>query len=214
MIRYIEKRVEDRELHKAPVLVQEINDIYIYSARMVNCSEKGVYLETDTALKVGTDIIIGIEDSTFISPAASPDSPKFYHVKIMWQKNIVNGFFKFGYGAKFVYFDDKQSAAEPNSIIGTDYRKHPRKLYSKPVIFRSMNQYYKGLISNISRGGAFIEAQGKFKAGQRIKIVIPGAKFDKGIMLKGEILHFNKAGVGIIFKGIFKKQRKTKSSQN
>ena len=204
MIRYIEKRVEDRELHKAPVLVQEINDIYIYSARMVNCSEKGVYLETDTALKVGTDIIIGIEDSTFISPAASPDSPKFYHVKIMWQKNIVNGFFKFGYGAKFVYFDDKQSAAEPNSNIGTDYRKHPRKLYSKPVIFRSMNQSCQGLISNISRGGAFIETRGKFKAGQIIKLLIPGPKVDEGLKLKGEVLHLNQSGVGIIFKSIIK----------
>jgi Tfp pilus assembly protein PilZ len=214
MIRYIEKRVEDREFHKVPVLVQELSDIYIYGARMVNFSDKGVYIETDTALAVGADIIIGIEDSTFISPSASPDSPKFYHAKIMWQKNIIGGFFQFGYGTKFIYFNDKQSAPETDSNIGADYRKHPRKQYSKPVIFRSMNQYYKGSISNISRGGAFIEAQGKFKVGQIIKLTIPGTKIDKGIMLKGEILHFNQAGVGIVFKSIIKKETKTKSSQN
>jgi len=197
-----------------PVLVQELSDIYIYGARMVNFNDRGVYIETDTALAVGTDIIIGIEDSTFISPSASPDSPKFYHAKIMWQKNLSSGFFKFGYGTKFIYFNDKQSALESDSNLGIDYRKHPRKQYSKPVIFRSMNQYYKGSISNISRGGAFIEAQGKFKAGQTIKLIIPGTKIDKGIMLKGEVLHFNKDGIGIIFKRIIKKRPKTKSSYN
>ena len=101
MIRYTEKRGEYREFHKAPVLVQELNDIFIYSARMVNYSDNGVYIETDTALKVGTDIIIGIEDSTFISPSASPDSPKFYHTKIMWKKNLTGGFFNFCYGRNF-----------------------------------------------------------------------------------------------------------------
>ena len=159
VVRYIEKRGEDREYQKAPILVQELSDIYIYGARMVNYSDKGVYIETDTALGVGTDIIIGIEDSTFISPSASPSSPKFYHAKIIWRKNLTGGFFKFGYGTKFVYFEDKLNAPKINSKPGKEYRKHPRKLYSKPVIFRSMNKNYKGSLSNISRGGAFIEAQ-------------------------------------------------------
>ena len=75
-----------------------------------------------------------------------------------------------------------------------------------------MNQDYKGLISNISRGGAFIETRGKFKTGQIIKLIIPGTKIDKGRMLKGEVLHFNQTGVGIIFKSIIKKQPKTKST--
>jgi Tfp pilus assembly protein PilZ len=212
MIQSTEKRVEDREFHKVPVLVQELNDIYIYSARMVNFNNKGAYLETDTALKVGTDIIIGIEDSTFISPSASPDSPKFYKAKIMWQKNLTGGFFNFGYGTKFSYFNEKQNVPKTDSKLGQEYRKHPRKRYSKPVIFTSMNQDYKGLISNISRGGAFIETRGKFNTGQIIKLIIPGTKIDKGRMLKGEVLHFNQTGVGIIFKSIIKKQPKTKST--
>jgi hypothetical protein len=83
MIRFTEKRAEYREFHKVPVSVQELNDIFIYSGRMVNYSDNGVYIETDTALKTGTDIFIGIEDSTFISPSASPDSPKFYQAKVM-----------------------------------------------------------------------------------------------------------------------------------
>ena len=204
MLRYTEQRGEYRELHKAPLLVQEINDIYIYSARMVNFSEKGVYLETDTALKVGTDIIIGIEDSTFISPAASPDSPKYYYAKIMWKKNLTSGFFNFGYGTKFIYFNDKQNVPETDSMIEKEYRKNSRKSSSKPVFLISMNQSCQGLISNISRGGAFIETRGKFKAGQIIKLLIPGPKVDEGLKLKGEVLHLNQSGVGIIFKSIIK----------
>jgi Tfp pilus assembly protein PilZ len=212
MIRYTEKRGEYREFHKAPVLVQELNDIFIYSARMVNYSDNGVYIETDTALKVGTDIIIGIEDSTLISPSASTDTPKFYRVKILWQKNLIGGFFNFGYGTKFIYFNDKQNAPETNSVLTQEYRKHPRKPSSKPVFLTSKNQYYQGLISNISRGGAFIETRGKFKAGQIIRLIISGTKINEGIKLKGEILHFNQSGVGIIFKSIIKEEPKTKPS--
>ena len=204
MIQPADKRVDDREIHKVPVLVQELNDIYIYSARMVNSNNKGVYLETDTSLKVGTDIIIGIEDSTHISPSASPDSPKFYHAKIMWQKNLKGSFLKFGYGTKFVFFKNGQTVPNTNSMLGQENRKHARKPYSKPVIFTSMNQYYTGIISNISRGGAFIETRGKFKAGQIIKLMIPGTKFDESTKLKGEVLHFNQSGVGIIFKSIIR----------
>ena len=50
MIQSTKKRVEIREFHKAPVLIQEVNDIFIYSARMVNYSSQGVYIETDTTL--------------------------------------------------------------------------------------------------------------------------------------------------------------------
>ena len=96
MIQSTEKRVEDREFHKVPVLVQELNDIYIYSARMFNFNNKGVYFETDAALEVGADIIIGIEGSTFISPSGSMVAPKFYRAKILWQKNLISCFFYFG----------------------------------------------------------------------------------------------------------------------
>ena len=72
-----------------------------------------------------------------------------------------------------------------------EYGKHPRKRYSKPVIFTSMNQLYKGYLSNISGGGAFIETRGQFKAGQIIKFIIPGTKIGEGIKLKGEVQHFN-----------------------
>ena len=212
MIRYAEKRDGDRKFHKMPVWVQEVNDIYIYNARMVNFNTKGIYLETDTALEVGTNIIIGNEDSTIISPFTSPDSPNFYQAKVMWQRNLAGGFFNFGYGTKFSFIKEKQNVSGTDSPLGQESRKHPRKQYSKPVICTSKNQSYKGLICNISSGGAFIETRGKFKAGQIIKLIIPGTKNHEGIKLKGKVLHFNQSGVGVIFKSLIKEQPKTKSS--
>jgi len=205
MIQYTEKRSEYRELQKVPALVQEVNDMYIYGARMVNFNTRGVHIETDTIIEVGTDIIIGIEDSTFISPSASLDSPKFYQAKIMWKKKLNGGLFNYSYGTKFISFNDQQNQIETNSILRQEYRKHPRKRYPKPVIFSSMNQYYKGLISNISLGGAFIKTRGKLKVGQTIKLIIPGKKADKCLKLKGKVMRFNESGVGIIFKSIVKK---------
>lgn len=212
MIRYNEKRGEYRKIQKTPLLVQEINDIYIYNARMVNYSDKGLYLETDTALDVGKDIIIGIEDSTSISPNASPDSPKLFYAKIIWQKNLIGGFFNFGYGTQFIYFNDKQKVKESDSMVEKEYRKHTRKSSSKPVFLKSINQSCKGLISNISRSGAFIETQGKFKADQIIGLLIPGSKLDQSIKLKARVVHLHRSGIGIIFKRIYKKKSKPKFS--
>jgi hypothetical protein len=45
-----------------------------------------------------------------------------------------------------------------------------------------------------------------------IKLIIPGTKIDEGIKLKGEMLHFNPYGVGIIFKSVIKEQPQTKVS--
>ena len=212
MIQYNEKRGEYRKTQKTPVLVQEINDIYIYNARMVNYSDKGLYFETDTALDVGTHIIIGIEDSTSISPAASPDSPKLFYAKIIWRKNLMGGFFNFGYGTKFIYLNDKQNLTESDSIMEQENRKFPRKSSSKPVSLLSMNQSCKGLIINISRSGAFIKTKGKFKVDQIIGLLIPGATLDQSIKLKAKVVHLDRSGVGLIFKSIYKKKSKPKSS--
>jgi len=212
MVRFTEKRRESRKYHKAPVLVQELDDIYIYNARMVNYNYQGVYFESDTAFKVGTNIILGIEDSTNISPSSRPDFPSFYHAIILWNMKLTNGMFNFGYGTKFVYFNDKQKLPKADSILMEENRKHSRKQSLKPVIAFSNNERHQGLITNIGRRGAFIETLGKFQAGQIIGLLIPGPKVEESKRLKAEVVHLNQSGVGIIFKSIYKKKPKTKSS--
>ena len=36
-------------------------------------------------------------------------------------------------------------------------RKHPRKVYSKPIHYSAQNQFYAGLVKDISQGGLFIK---------------------------------------------------------
>ena len=210
MARFYEKRNDFREFHKAPLLVQELDDIFIYNARMVNYNYKGIYFESDAELKVGNKIIIGLEDLTYISPSASTDSPKFYHAIILWKKDLTGSIFNFGYGTKFVYFSDHQNLPNTDSILKEEYRKYPRKPYSQKVILSSAQNYYKGSIGNISRGGAFIETTGKIKKGQIIKLTIPGTKIDNGRMLVTQVIHLNQSGAGVSFKGIINKKSNPK----
>jgi hypothetical protein len=57
----------------------------------------------------------------------------------------------------------------------------------------------------------FIETRDNFNEGQTLRLVIPGTKIDNGTMLKGEIKHLNRKGIGVQFKRILK-QIKNKSS--
>jgi len=75
-----------------------------------------------------------------------------------------------------------------------------RKNFSKTIYFATQNEYYKGVIKNLSNGGAFIETGAKFKSGIKIKLVVPGA--NKYILIKCKIIHFNQTGIGVKFKSI------------
>lgn len=211
MVQFYERRNDARKLHKAPVLVQELDDVYIYNARMVNFNFKGIYFESDVELEVGKQIIIGIEDSIYISPYASIDSPNFYHAIIMWRKDLTGGTFNFGYGAKFVYFSDHQNVPKTDSTLKVEYRKHPRKLYTQKVIISSAQKYYAGSIGNISRGGAFIKTQINFKKGQKILLVLPKSKKYRRTVIKGVVLHLTQDGIGVVFKRITKRLSKSKN---
>lgn len=55
------------------------------------------------------------------------------------------------------------------------------------------------MITNISRGGAFIETQINFSVGQIIILVVPGHKGRKIFKLKGCIVRLGRSGVGVKF---------------
>ena len=152
---------------------------------------------------------IGIQDSkhNFFS-----EDQGIFSVKVVWRKPLIEMGFNYGYGA-YIIFDDAQMKSQKNQVYrAKEYRKNPRKSYSKPTYFTSENKYYKGAIKNISRRGAFIESKAKFLSGDQLKIVVPGA--EKYILLKGEIVHFNPAGFGVEFKRLLKIKKipKTKDS--
>ena len=199
MVQHPEKRSDVRAAFKSPVLVEDLNAGYLYRARMVNCSRKGIFIETDVGLVPGEEIYIGIEESPY---QLSTDAEQSYRAKVIWQKALKNSIFNFGYGAIIISGQNKKALKNTNVEDPQEIRKYPRKPYPKTVFFTSQNQYYRGRINNIGRGGVFIKTNDNFSIGQIIKIVIPGTKIDKGVMLVAEVVRMDGIGIGAAFKGV------------
>jgi hypothetical protein len=181
-------------------------EIY-YKAKIYNLSKAGVYFESDQIIYPGEDIWIGLKDP------ASPinDTKNRMRVEIRWRKDLQNTSFRFGYGAKLIHPIDtlvksidktklRQQSDQSNVFKHKeDPRKHPRKSWCKAIFFTSKSKNYKGMISNISRGGAHIITKNKFYLGQMIQIVIPGDKNKKEIKLKGWVARLSPDGLGVRF---------------
>jgi len=169
---------------------------------LINFSAKGMYIETEIALDVGTDLIIGIEDSKLTSLTAAPDNPVFFRAKILWQKDLTNSIFNFGYGSKIISMADDPKTFETELPVEQELRKHPRKSCQKQIFFAWNDQYSEGTIDNISRGGVSILTRDKLSVGQTIRFVIAGTKYDKGVMLRGKVAYTSPKGVGVKILGI------------
>ena len=218
MTRFHEKRSDNRTVFKSPITVEDSSGI-IYKARMVNFSRRGIYIETDWLLRPGTEIYIEMEKSPYASDTF--DLPQRYRSVILWQARLKNAFYSYGYGVR--YAPDVESVAPQVTVLqetkmSDDLRRYPRRHLSNTVFFTLRNKYFEGLIDNISKNGMFIETQDDFTVGQMVRVVVPGTKIDNGTMLKGEIRHRNKKGIGIQFKQLLKgalhpdRQLQTKSS--
>ena len=204
MARFFEKRSDNRTDFKSPITVEDSKGI-IYKARMVNYSANGLYIETDWLLRPGTEIYIEMEKSPYSSDTF--DLSARYRSVILWHARLENSFYSYGYGVRYSSEADLQTPqikVLQETQISEDLRRYPRKHFSNSVFFTSQNGYFEGLIDNISRNGIFIETQDDFTVGQMVRLVIPGTKIDNGTMLKGEIRHRNKKGIGIQFKKLLK----------
>jgi Tfp pilus assembly protein PilZ len=178
-----------------------------YNAKMYNLSKRGLYFESDQIIYPGEDIYIGLKDPT----SQTNDKKDHIRVEIKWRKDLQNTSFRFGYGAKLIDPIDtlvksidsaklnQQSTQGNVSQHKNDPRKHPRKPYRKVVFFASQSKHYKGLITNISRGGAYIITRDKFYLGQMIQLVVSGDKKKKDLKLKGWVVRLSPEGFGVRF---------------
>jgi hypothetical protein len=203
MVLYVENRKSARTTQKSPVFVGNLDSGDSYTARMVNYSSNGMYLETDSVIPLEQEIFIGIEN---LPPGFSAGAPKGYRVKVIWQKKLKDSIFNYGYGVHIVSAYNIPKSPTKGTQRKQDRRKHPRRSYQRPVFFTAQSQYYEGNIKNISRNGAFIEINHSFSEGQSIRLVIPGTKIDKGVMLKSAIVRKDQDGIGVQFLEL-KKQR-------
>ena len=192
-----------------------------YKAKLYNLSETGIYFETDQSLYRGEKIYIAKKSDSSISNKKEfkrikikwrKDNIKsFDQIEIKWRKELTDSFFQYGYGAVFVSPDsnfgkiietdkiDKQKNRNGKLTYKKDPREITRENYRKEITFSSRNKIFKGVISNISRVGAFIETKNRFSLGQLVHLEIPGDMLFKDLKLKGWVVRIEPDGVGIRF---------------
>jgi len=190
-----ENRDTARIQHKSPVTIENLNAGIIYRARMLNFSKYGLYFETDSLLRLGDEVFIGIEYSPYTDDR---DTYECLRAKIMWRRELPTSFFKFGYGVKFSIDYDKQKSRNGNLKIVEDQRKHSRKRYSKSIIFATQNKILSGITKDISPSGVFIETPHQLKVGQSVTLMVP-LKSAKNAKIKSEVIWSGPEGFGVKF---------------
>ncbi len=87
-----------------------------------------------------------------------------------------------------------------------DPRRYPRKPFFKSIVITYNDQKYRGVIKNVSRGGAFIETRAKFLFGEVIDMIVPSNGYYKGKRIRGWMVHSGRRGIGVTFKRIFERR--------
>jgi len=200
----MEKRNHERINHKTMATLESLDIGAIQNNRMLNCSDDGLYFESDQLLLPGAKVFIRIDDF----PHSQTGNYKCHHVKIKWGKRLKNSPYFYGYGVKYVEPHDEKKSLETDSDQIIDLRKHPRKYCYKPATFEFENKSYDGFISDLSLNGCFIENLQFFEIGQNFELTIPGTIFNQNKKLKVEVARLSPIGVGVNFKSIIKKDPK------
>ena len=179
-----------------------------YPARMYNFSKGGLYFESEQRLYIGDYINFRVK-----YPARPSENHNHYQfgIEIIWRREAQRSSFKYGYGSKFINPNqtleniidlsrlEKQRIPQKSVEKEKDPRRHPRRPYNRSLVIIAQNRNYKGLMTNISRSGAFIKTQNNFEVGQILVILLPGHKKQKDVKLKGYVVRLNRSGVGVIF---------------
>ena len=196
-----ENRSNARIEYKSPVTIENLKAGIIYQARMLDYSKHGLYFETDSLLRLGEEVFIGVEYSPY---AESNDTYECLRAKIMWRRELPTSFFKYGYGVKYSIDYDKQRSQHTNLKIVEDQRKHQRKSYTKSIVYATQEHLRKATTKNISPAGVFIETDGSLRVGQMITLAIP-LKKARTARIKSKVIWSGPDGFGVKFLRIQKK---------
>jgi Tfp pilus assembly protein PilZ len=201
-------RRENKRYHFESIILHDtlLPDIF-FDAKMYDVGKGGMYFESDQNLYPGEEIYIGLKGG----PYSENIEKYFSYVRIKWRKDLLEGSFKFGYGAEFIKASESLlkildvagfgNELPKNKIFQKekDPREHQRKSYRKVVFFTSQKSKHKGYVKNISRGGAFIITRKKFAIGQILNLVFPATRLKKELRLKGWIVRVDENGIGVRF---------------
>ena len=189
-----------------------------YKAKICDISRSGLSFESDQALYQGERIYIGSNRTE----SEKNTSAHCAGVEIKWRKDLIDSSFRFRYGAEFLDPDNplvksvdktkivKQNSRENSGRYKLDPRAHIRELHRKEIVFSTNNRKYKGSITNISQGGAFITTKKKFALGQFILLDIGADQPCKAVRLKGWVVRLSPNGVGVKFDRRIRLDRRNK----
>jgi Tfp pilus assembly protein PilZ len=202
----IERRKHKRTNYEAMISHEILTDENIQTGKMFNFSKGGVYFESDQTIYPGDEILIKL--------LKLPDEPDNYEqfpfgIEIIWHRDLQNSIFRYGYGGKYILDNvliekgtdipefESQSLHDNQIEDEKDPRENPRRLHNQSLLIKYNNQIYKGIIRNISSGGAFIETKCKFSLGTVIKLFISEGTVRKNSKLKGRIVRFSQEGFAV-----------------
>ena len=206
----IERRQHRRFVYEADISHDILAHNSIYRGKLYNFSKGGLYFESDQSIFPGEEVFIKFkEQQESIEDDIMTQLP--FGVEIVWQNDLPDSSYRFGYGANYIDLNDSlvksvkipenkqknRQNREPDAE--KDPREYPRRLYRRSLILSYKSRNYKGEFKNISRGGVFIKSGIRFMVGKPIQIVIPGSKIRKDISLKGWIVRINGDGFGVKF---------------
>lgn len=216
-----DRRKSDRSNYETAVALESLEADTSMVATMFNYSKEGLYLETDTFITPGKEIFIGIAKSPYSHGTSKYEC---HRVQVKWIKELYESPYRYGYGVKhhdpieFSQADivitgnneqnsdfENQEKAETKTVQGM--RKHLRKTFTRPVYFSTKNRYYQGRVKDISRGGMYVKTNDEFTVGQVLHLVIPKTKYDKNVLIRGEVVRSTKSGMGIKFTGLLKRRK-------
>jgi len=177
----------------------------LYDGKIYNFSNDGVYFESNEQILEGDEISITV---TKKPQNESVDTEKTFDVEILWRKEIQGTSYRYGYGAKLLepkgslirlFGTAKIENEDLSNHDQQDPRAHLRKIYNKTLKFAYRKQGCHGFVTNVSRGGAFIETKTNLSIGEKITLIIPRMKTRKDVRLKGWIIRQDETGFGIKF---------------
>ncbi|CAB1063641.1 hypothetical protein D1BOALGB6SA_8425 [Olavius sp. associated proteobacterium Delta 1] len=180
----------------------------LYPGKMFNISKGGLYFESDQTIYPGEDIFVGL---AIHADSPGKDSRFLFDVKIVWHKELEGLSNCYGYGGKFLSSYDsltktdqikqiEKKASPSDDFRGeNDSRNYIRRPYNKPLFFAYDSSEYKGFVSNIGRGGAFILTKEHIVLGGKIKLTVPELKTRKEVKVTGWIVRISPEGIGVSF---------------
>ena len=196
-LQYPEDRDDTRFGHISQLQVKDWSSGKIYEARMQNHSNGGIYFESDGVFQKGAKIYICMQNSPYKQTSGLLE---YYAGRVMWQKDLKESSYYFGYGVQLVSGLRKQDMHSNDDKKGKDLRKHPRKPFSRTIRLGTHNGIIKGKTKNISDSGVFISAEANLEVAQELRLILPIK--GKKVKIVGQIVWLNDEGFGLKFKKI------------